>query len=264
MRVRPQALDPPVLAFYDGAAHTPAASTDCRRMGRYVHAFGAAGFDCCCSLSFWLPRRRRTGRAKQPIKIVVPFSAGSATDITARTVFEQVGRQIGQTFVVENRGGAGTTLGSGMVAKAEPDGYTLLVNSTSHVVVASTYAKLPFSVADDFAAVSALASIPFVVATATKYKTLKDLIDAGKKPGSSDPLRHRRRRQLRAAVHGALAARRRISGDARAVPRHARGHDRGDRRPHRPVSGARGECDRARQGRQDQRARGQLAASGCR
>ena len=64
---------------------------------------------------------------KQPIKIVVPFSAGSATDIIARTVFDQVGRQINQTFVVENRGGAGTTLGAGMVAKADPDGYTLLV-----------------------------------------------------------------------------------------------------------------------------------------
>jgi tripartite-type tricarboxylate transporter receptor subunit TctC len=123
--------------------------------------------------------------AKQPIKIIVPFSAGSATDITARTVFEQVGKQIGQTFVVENRGGAGTTLGSGMVAKAEPDGYTLLVNSASHVVVASTYANLPFKVADDFAAVSALAMIPFVVAANPKYKTLKELIDAGKKPGSS-------------------------------------------------------------------------------
>ena len=122
--------------------------------------------------------------ARQAIKIIVPFSAGSATDITARTVFEQVGRQLGQTFVVENRGGAGTTLGSGMVAKADPDGYTMLVNSTSHVVVASTYARLPFSVADDFVAVSALADVPFVVATATKHRVLKDLIDAGKKPGS--------------------------------------------------------------------------------
>ena len=122
---------------------------------------------------------------RQPIKIVVPFTAGSATDITARTVFEQVGRQVGQTFIIENRGGAGTTLGSGVVAKADPDGYTLLVNSTSHVVVASTYAKLPFSVAEDFAAVGGLASIPFVVATPPRYKTLKDLIDAGKKPGSA-------------------------------------------------------------------------------
>ncbi len=123
--------------------------------------------------------------ARQPIKIIVPFSAGSATDITARTVFDQVGRQIGQTFVVENRVGAGTTLGSGVVAKADPDGYTLLVNSTSHVVVASTYAKLPFRVVDDFIAVSALANVPFVVTTATKYKVLKDLIDAGKRPGST-------------------------------------------------------------------------------
>jgi len=122
---------------------------------------------------------------KQPIKVIVPFSAGSATDITARTVLEQVGKQIGQTFIVENRGGAGTTLGSGMAAKADPDDYTMLVNSTSHVVVASTFAKLPFNVAEDFAAVSALASIPFVVATATKYKVLQDLIDAGKKPGST-------------------------------------------------------------------------------
>jgi tripartite-type tricarboxylate transporter receptor subunit TctC len=120
---------------------------------------------------------------KQPIKIVVPFSAGSATDITARTVFEQVGRQIGQTFVVENRGGAGTTLGSGMVVKSDPDGYTLLVNSASHVVVASTYANLPFNVAEDFAAITALAMIPFVVATHPKYKTLKELIAAGKTPG---------------------------------------------------------------------------------
>ena len=122
---------------------------------------------------------------KEPIKIIVPFSAGSATDIVARTVFDQVGSQIGQTFVVENRGGAGTTLGSAMVARAEPDGYTLLVNSTSHVVVASTYAHLPYSVADDFTGISELADIPFVIATSTKYNTLNDLIAAGKKPGGN-------------------------------------------------------------------------------
>lgn len=68
--------------------------------------------------------------AKQPIKIVVPFNAGSATDVAGRIVFDQVGKQIGQNFVFENRGGAGTTLGAAMVAKADPDGYTLLVNST--------------------------------------------------------------------------------------------------------------------------------------
>jgi len=71
------------------------------------------------------------------------------------------------------------------VAKADPDGYTLLVNSTSHVVVASTYAHLPYSVADDFSGISDLADIPFVIATSTKYNTLSDLIAAGKKAGGN-------------------------------------------------------------------------------
>lgn len=120
---------------------------------------------------------------KQPIKVIVPFSAGSATDVAGRIVFDQVGKQIGQSFIFENRGGAGTTLGAGMAAKSDPDGYTLLVNSTSQVVVASTYAKLPYSVADDFVGISGLADIPFVVVTTPTYKTMKDVIDAGKKPG---------------------------------------------------------------------------------
>ena len=121
--------------------------------------------------------------AKQPIKVIVPFTAGSATDVAGRIVFEQVGKQIGQNFVFENRGGAGTTLGAAMAAKSDPDGYTLLVNSTSQVVVASTYAKLPYSVADDFIPISGLADIPFVVSTTTKYKSMKDVMAAGSKPG---------------------------------------------------------------------------------
>ena len=121
--------------------------------------------------------------AKQPIKVIVPFTAGSATDIVGRIVFEQVGKQIGQNFVFENRGGAGTTLGAAMVAKADPDGYTLLVNSTSQVVVASTYARLPYNVADDFAPISALADIPFVVATTTSYNSMQDVVTGGTKPG---------------------------------------------------------------------------------
>ena len=113
--------------------------------------------------------------ARQPIKIIVPFTAGSATDIAARTVFDQVGRQLGQSFVFENRGGAGTTLGASMAAKADPDGYTFLVNSTSQVVVASTYAKLPYSVADDF--VGDRRACRHSVRRrhhATKFKSMKD------------------------------------------------------------------------------------------
>jgi tripartite-type tricarboxylate transporter receptor subunit TctC len=122
---------------------------------------------------------------KQPIKVIVPFTAGSATDITARTVVDQVGKQIGQTFVVENRGGAGTTLGSNLAARSEPDGYTILISSTSMVVVPSTYANLPYSVTDDFVSIGGLADVPFFVGTSLKFKTMKEVIDAGKKPGGN-------------------------------------------------------------------------------
>ena len=119
------------------------------------------------------------------IKLIVPFTPGSATDIVGRAVFDQIGRDAGQTVVVENRGGGGTTIGSAAVAKADPDGYTLLVNSTSHVVVATTFPKLPYNVAEDFTALSGLAAQPFVVTTRTKYKSLADFIAFGKaNPGA--------------------------------------------------------------------------------
>ena len=117
---------------------------------------------------------------KQPIKVVVPFTAGSSTDISARVVFEQVGRQVGQTVVVENRTGAGTTIGSGFVARADPDGYTILVNSTSHVAVQATYAKLSYHPADDFAGISPLANLPLVIIAPTRYKNMADLVAAGR------------------------------------------------------------------------------------
>jgi tripartite-type tricarboxylate transporter receptor subunit TctC len=100
---------------------------------------------------------------KQPIRVVSPASAGSTSDIMARIVFEQVGKQVGQTVVVENRGGAGTTTGMSVVAHSAPDGYSILVNSTSYVVVASTYAKLPYDPVNDMTGIALLAHFPFVV-----------------------------------------------------------------------------------------------------
>src|ERR1700722_8447997 len=117
---------------------------------------------------------------KEPIKVIVPFTPGSATDIVARVVFNQVSKQIGQAAVVENRGGGGTTIGSAFVAPADPDGYTLLVNSTSHVVVASVYEHLSYNVADDFTALTALASHPFVATSPVKYKTMADFVAYGR------------------------------------------------------------------------------------
>jgi tripartite-type tricarboxylate transporter receptor subunit TctC len=117
----------------------------------------------------------------KPIKAVVPFSAGSAVDLVARAVMEQVSTQIGQPIIVENRVGAGGTIGVGAVAKAEPDGYTLLVHSTTHVVTASTYSNPGYDVRKDFAAITGLANLPNVlVVPPNKYKTLKDLVEAGR------------------------------------------------------------------------------------
>jgi tripartite-type tricarboxylate transporter receptor subunit TctC len=118
--------------------------------------------------------------AKEPIKVIVPFTPGSATDIVARVVFNQVSQQVGQTVIVENRGGGGTTIGSAFVAHSDPDGYTLLVNSTSHVVVASVYAHLSYNVADDFTALTLLASQPFVATAPAKYKTMADFVAYGR------------------------------------------------------------------------------------
>lgn len=117
----------------------------------------------------------------QQIKVVIPFTAGSATDVIARAVFEQVGNQIGQTFLIDNRLGASGTLGANAVAKADPDGYTLLVNSSSHTITPSTFAVLPYDTEKDFAAIIPLANLANVLVVAPeKYKSVKDLVDAGK------------------------------------------------------------------------------------
>jgi tripartite-type tricarboxylate transporter receptor subunit TctC len=123
----------------------------------------------------------QTWPTRGPIKVIIPFSAGSATDVVPRAILEQVGKQVGQTFVVENRVGAGGTLGVREVAKAEADGYTLLVHSTTHAVAPAIHANPGYDARRDFAAVTSLASLANVlVAPPDKYKTLKDLVDAAK------------------------------------------------------------------------------------
>jgi tripartite-type tricarboxylate transporter receptor subunit TctC len=123
---------------------------------------------------------------RQPIKLVIPFPPGSSLDTIGRPIFEQVGRQIGQSFVFENRPGAGGTLGMALAAKADPDGYTLLVNSSIQTIVPTTYAKLPFDTARDFAAVIPLGQFPNVlVSPAGRFRSVQDLVAKAKeKPGS--------------------------------------------------------------------------------
>lgn len=124
--------------------------------------------------------------ARQPIKLIIPFTPGSAVDAVARPVFDVVSRQLGQSMVFESRPGAGGTLGMAAVAKADGDGYTLLVNSSVHTITPSTYAKLPYDTLRDLAAVIPLAQFPNVlVVPPARFKTVQELVASAKaKPGS--------------------------------------------------------------------------------
>ena len=121
------------------------------------------------------------------ITAVIPFSAGNANDIVGRIVLEQVQKQLGQAIVIENRPGAGGTTGVGAVAKSTPDGYTILVHSSSFSAAHVIYKSLPYDTLGDFAAVAAVGIQPTVLITAPSkgFKTADDLIKAAKaNPGS--------------------------------------------------------------------------------
>jgi tripartite-type tricarboxylate transporter receptor subunit TctC len=120
------------------------------------------------------------------VRVVVPVTAGSAIDIIARTVSDQLAVQLGQTFVVENRTGAGGTVGAAAVAKADPDGHTILVHSTAHTISPSTFPNLSYDTGRDFAGVMPIANVPLVlVVSPAKYKTIDELVTAAKaRPGS--------------------------------------------------------------------------------
>jgi len=118
----------------------------------------------------------------KPIKFVVPFSAGSATDIVARTVADAMSKSMGQTIVIDNKLGAGGTIAAAQVAKSDPDGYTILVHSSGHALNPSIYPNLGYDTLKDLTGVAALAAIPnvLVVNPAKGWKTQADLIAAVK------------------------------------------------------------------------------------
>lgn len=121
-----------------------------------------------------------------PIKFIVPFTAGSGTDVLARTVGEKLGTALGIQVIIENKPGAGGTLGAAQVAKSAADGYTFLVHSSGHVVNPALYPKLPYDTLKDLDGVSPLASLPnvLVVAPAAGVKDVADLVARAKaKPG---------------------------------------------------------------------------------
>jgi tripartite-type tricarboxylate transporter receptor subunit TctC len=123
----------------------------------------------------------------RPIRVIIPFGSGSATDVVPRLVLEELSRRLGQPIIVENRSGEGGTIGAMGIAKADPDGYQLLVTSAAHTIAPSLYPSLPYDTAYDFAAVGAIGHMAnvLVIAPAKGFKTPKELVAAAKaKPGS--------------------------------------------------------------------------------
>src|SRR6478672_8709473 len=122
------------------------------------------------------------GFPDRAIHFVVPFTAGSGTDIIARTVAEPLPRALGQPIIIENKPGAGGTLGAAQVAKGAPDGYTLLVHSAGHVANPAIYPNLPYDTLKDFVGVTPLASLPnvLIVSPSKGWKTVQDLVQNAK------------------------------------------------------------------------------------
>ena len=114
----------------------------------------------------------------KPIRAVIPFGPGSAVDVVPRLVFDQLSKQLGQTIVVENRGGAGGTIGTAAVAKADPDGYTMLVHSSAHTIAPALYPALSYDVTRDFVTVGAIGSVPnvMIIAPSKGFKTAREYV----------------------------------------------------------------------------------------
>ena len=122
----------------------------------------------------------------RPVTIVVPFPAGGTTDVLARALAEKLTQSLGQTVIVESKPGAGATLGADYVAKAKPDGHTLLVGAVHHTIASSVYKKLPYDLQKDFAPITTIALVPNVltVNANTPAKNVAELVALLKaKPG---------------------------------------------------------------------------------
>ncbi|MDP1564931.1 MAG: tripartite tricarboxylate transporter substrate binding protein [Polaromonas sp.] len=128
----------------------------------------------------------QTAYPSKPIKFLVPFTAGSGTDLIARTVADTMSKSMGQTIIIENRPGAGGTIAAAQVARGEPDGYTVLVHSSGHALNPAIYSTIGYDTLKDLSGVTPLAALPnvLVVNPAKGWKSVADLVAAAKaRPG---------------------------------------------------------------------------------
>lgn len=153
---------------------------------KFTRRAALASLTCMAALSP-LVASAQGAYPNKPIRVIVPFAAGSTTDIIARAITDKMSQSMGQTLVIDNRGGASGTIGQQAVATAAPDGYTIMIHSSSHTVSPSTFAKLPFDTMGDFTGVTPISSTPnvLVMSPSKNIKTLQELLAAARaKPGS--------------------------------------------------------------------------------
>ena len=145
-------------------------------------ALALASLACLAALAATSVSAQANGYPNKPIRVVVPFAAGSTTDIIARAITDKLAASMGQQLVVDNRAGASGTIGQAAVATAAPDGYTIMVHSSSHTVSPSTFAKLPFDTVADFAGVTPISTTPnvLVISPSKNVKSVKDLLALAK------------------------------------------------------------------------------------
>jgi tripartite-type tricarboxylate transporter receptor subunit TctC len=140
----------------------------------------------CIALLAGAPLLAPAGAAEpypnRPIKLIIPYPPGGGTDIVGRVLAQKLHESLGQPVVVDNRGGAGGTIGTAAAAKAAPDGYTLVLVPTSHVINPSIYAKLPYDTEKDFAPITMVASAAILMALNPRVgaDTMKNFVAAAK------------------------------------------------------------------------------------
>jgi tripartite-type tricarboxylate transporter receptor subunit TctC len=121
----------------------------------------------------------------RPIRAIIPFSAGSTIDVIGRMVADPLSAALGQSIIIDNRGGAGGSIGTALVARAEPDGHTILIHASAHSAAPAVYPNLPYDTARDFAAAAMFGVVPnvIVIAPSKGIKTLKELVERARKGG---------------------------------------------------------------------------------
>jgi tripartite-type tricarboxylate transporter receptor subunit TctC len=165
------------------------ARSSARRLAGFGFAVGAGLLAALCAVPEARAQRKAEAYPVRPIRLIVPFPPGGTSDLLGRLIGTRLGEALGQSVIMDNRGGAGGTLGAGLAARAPADGYTLLIHHNGLAIAETTYPGLPYSAPRDFAPISKIGLTPHavVVNNALAAHTMQDLLElARKSPGKYD------------------------------------------------------------------------------